>query len=283
MKNKIFFQHDYTLKFRPDIYIPNNFYNSIKLLENNNLEMLFNSEFCYFGRYKIMSHICNLIFCYGKYNYGEIKHHSKYTRQIFSHEVDYLELAKMWNCWYESPEVQLFEHVLEYCYLNNINYDKLSPNFGEVCIFEDRKLEVIWDNKIYTNNKMIQIPVCNGELVDKLTILEIKKNKMTGDKLENVTKEYDLLYPYLVQIGLSREHELFKKLYDINLEFWEYHDWQRERWRLLENANFIDIELFKRNRDEHILNDERARIKKEINKLTNSEIIEEKLFISYHI
>ena len=130
---------------------------------------------------------------------------------------------------------------------------------------------------------MIQIPVCNGELVDKLTILEIKKNKMTGDKLENVTKEYDLLYPYLIQIGLSIEHELFKKLYDINLEFWEYHDWQRERWRLLKDDNFIDIELFKKNRNEHILNDERARIKKEINKLTNSEIIEEKLFISYHI
>ena len=34
---------------------------------------------------------------------------------------------------------------------------------------------------------MIQVPVCNGELVDKLTILEIKKNKMTGDKLVNVT------------------------------------------------------------------------------------------------
>ena len=130
---------------------------------------------------------------------------------------------------------------------------------------------------------MIQIPVCNGELVDKLTILEIKKNKMSGDKLENVTKEYNFLYPHLVQIGLSIEHELFKKLYDINLEFWEYHDWQRERWRLLENDNFIDIELFKRNRDEHILNDERARIKKAINTLTNSEIIEEKLFISYHI
>ena len=54
-------------------------------------------------------------------------------------------------------------------------------------------------------------------------------------------------------------------------------------WRLLENDNLIDIELFKRNRDEHILNDNRAKIKKEINKLTNSEIIEEKLFISYQI
>jgi hypothetical protein len=130
---------------------------------------------------------------------------------------------------------------------------------------------------------MIQIPVCNGELVDKLTILEIKKNKMTGEKLENVTKEYNLLYPYLVKIGLSKEHELFQKLYSINLEFWEYHDWQRERWRLLPDDSLIDIELFKRNRDEHILNDNRAKIKKEINKLTNSEIIEEKLFISYQI
>jgi hypothetical protein len=130
---------------------------------------------------------------------------------------------------------------------------------------------------------MIEIPICNGELVDKLTILEIKKSKMAGEKLENVTKEYNLLYPYLVKIGLSRDHELFQKLYNINLEFWEYHDWQRERWRLLIDDNFIDIELFKRNRDEHILNDNRARIKKEINKLTNSEIIEEKLFVSYQI
>jgi hypothetical protein len=123
---------------------------------------------------------------------------------------------------------------------------------------------------------MIQVPVCNGELVDKLTILEIKKNKMTGDKLANVTKEYDHLYPHLEKIGLSKEHELFKKLYEINLEFWEYHDWQRERWILLKDDNFIDIELFKRNREEHILNDNRAKIKKEINNLTHSEIIEEK-------
>jgi hypothetical protein len=130
---------------------------------------------------------------------------------------------------------------------------------------------------------MIHVPVCNGELVDKLTILEIKKSKMSGDKLDNVTKEYNLLYPYLEQIGMSKEHDLFKQLYDVNLEFWEYHDWQREKWRDLQDENFINIELFKRNRDEHILNDKRARIKKEINRVTESEIVEEKLFISYQI
>ena len=130
---------------------------------------------------------------------------------------------------------------------------------------------------------MISVPICNGELVDKLTILKIKKEKMKSSKLENVTKEYNLLLPYLNNIGLSEEHELFKKLYEINLEFWEYHDWQRERWINLQDNNLIDIELFKKNRDEHILNDNRAKVKKEINILTNSEIVEEKQFISYQI
>jgi len=130
---------------------------------------------------------------------------------------------------------------------------------------------------------MIFAPICYGELVDKLTILKIKKEKMEGKKLENVKKEYDLLLPFLHKIGLSEEHALFIKLYQINLEFWEYHDWQREKWRLLQDDNFIDIELFKKNRNEHILNDNRARVKKEINLLTNSEIVEEKQFISYNI
>ena len=115
-------------------------------------------------------------------------------------------------------------------------------------------------------------PICNGELVDKLTILKIKMEKMDGDKLINVTKEYNLLLPLLETIGLSTSHDLFIKLYKVNLEFWEYHDWQRERWNNLKDDNLIDIELFKRNRNEHLLNDERARIKKEINISTKSEI-----------
>ena len=131
---------------------------------------------------------------------------------------------------------------------------------------------------------MIFAPICHGELVDKLTILKIKMEKMVDSKkLENVTKEYNLLLPLLHKIGLSEEHALFKQLYNINLEFWEYHDWQREKWRNLCDNNLIDIELFKKNREEHILNDNRARVKKEINILTNSEIVEEKQFISYNI
>lgn len=130
---------------------------------------------------------------------------------------------------------------------------------------------------------MICIPVCSGEIVDKLTILKIKRSKMKGNKLKNVTHEYNILLPFLEKIGLNEEHELFKKLYKINLEFWEYHDWQRERFGKCKDENFIDIELYKRNRYEHIMNDNRAKIKKEINIFTKSELIEEKQFISYNI
>ena len=115
---------------------------------------------------------------------------------------------------------------------------------------------------------MILIPVCHGELVDKLTILKIKMSKMTGTKLQNVTKEYSMLLPKLESIGIGEDHELFEALYKINLEFWEYHDWQRERFDQCKDENLIDIELYKRNRYEHIMNDNRARVKKEINTLT---------------
>ena len=131
---------------------------------------------------------------------------------------------------------------------------------------------------------MTTIPVSNGELVDKITILKIKINKIKiQSKLNNVLTEYNMLRQYLNDINFTEDHKLFKELYNINLEFWEYHDWQRERWIKLQNDNYIDIELFKKNKEEHLLNDKRARVKKEINNLTNSVIIEEKQFISYNI
>ena len=130
---------------------------------------------------------------------------------------------------------------------------------------------------------MILIPACHGELVDKVTILRIKMIKMSGTKLENVTKEYNMLLPKLGSIGMNEDHYLFKDLFEINLEFWEYHDWQRERFEQCKDENLIDIELYKRNRYEHVMNDNRAKVKKEINMLTHSDIIEEKQFVSYQI
>jgi hypothetical protein len=131
---------------------------------------------------------------------------------------------------------------------------------------------------------MILVPISLGELLDKITILKIKLLKVSNsNKLENIQKEYTLLSTIMNKEGISEEHALFQELYKLNLEFWEYHDWQRERWLSNTNENMIDIELYKKNRDEHKLNDRRAEIKKNLNILYKSEIVEEKQFISYQI
>lgn len=130
---------------------------------------------------------------------------------------------------------------------------------------------------------MILVPISLGELVDKITILKIKLLKMNDpEKLENVKKEYNLLLEIMINNKITEQDEFFIKLYEINLKFWNYHDWQREKWSNY-NENTIDIELYRENKNEHILNDERAKIKKQINLLYNSDIVEEKQFISYNI
>ena len=132
---------------------------------------------------------------------------------------------------------------------------------------------------------MILVPISLGELIDKITILKIKLSKIKDkDKLNNVLNEYEQLSQILKNNNFTEENQLFQDLYRLNLEFWEYHDWQREKWLSLgENNNIIDIELYKKNREEHILNDKRAEIKKKINLEHRSLIIEEKQFISYEI
>jgi hypothetical protein len=133
---------------------------------------------------------------------------------------------------------------------------------------------------------MISVPISLGELIDKITILKIKKEKIVdSEKLNNVNKEYNLLYKILSSTSeINEEHNLFTELYNLNLKFWEYHDWQREKWLEMKNkSNIIDIELYRKNEEEHILNDKRAEIKKKININYNSEIVEEKQFISYKI
>lgn len=129
---------------------------------------------------------------------------------------------------------------------------------------------------------MILCPVSLGELVDKITILKIKLIKIVEEtKRNNVLKEYKLLSDILEQCGLSEDNDHFKELYTLNLKFWEYHDWQRERWIKVMETKTIDSELYWKNSEEHVLNDQRAEIKKKINTLYSSEIVEEKQFISY--
>ena len=130
---------------------------------------------------------------------------------------------------------------------------------------------------------MILVPISLGELIDKITILKIKLDKIKDPKkLVNVLKEYEQLSEILISHNLSEDNEYFIKLYNINLIFWEYHDWQRFRWQNTD-PDKVDIELYNETKKEHQWGDERAKIKKEINTLFNSEIVEEKQYINYQI
>lgn len=130
---------------------------------------------------------------------------------------------------------------------------------------------------------MIYVPVSLGELIDKITILKIKLVKISDEnKLQNVKKEYNELTKIMNEHNIFEENQLFIRLYELNLKFWEYHDWQREQWKYA-NDNYINIELYKQNRNEHVMNDTRAEIKKQINISYQSEIVEEKQFLGYGI
>ena len=126
----------------------------------------------------------------------------------------------------------------------------------------------------------INVPISPGELVDKITILEIKKEFIKNDsKLKNINHEYDLLMQiYMTQIsetnGIS---ELKNKLKEINLELWKIEDDIRDCER---EKSFSDtfIELA---RSVYFTNDRRSKVKLEINLLLNSNLVEEKSYKDY--
>ena len=119
------------------------------------------------------------------------------------------------------------------------------------------------------------IPVSIGELVDKITILEIKLEKiLNNEALVNIEKE--LLALKKIQIT-HVETELFKNLKCVNLEIWNVEDELREYER---NKTFNN-DFITKARSVYILNDKRASIKKHINNKYNSEIKEEKSYSTY--
>ena len=118
----------------------------------------------------------------------------------------------------------------------------------------------------------MKVEVSNGEVVDKITILKIKLDKIKDyDKRENIKKEYRILLPCMESFKVRRE---FENLYAINLLLWEVEDDIREKEKIEE----FDEEFISLARKVYRLNDERARIKKTINEKTGSELIEEKSY-----
>jgi hypothetical protein len=120
---------------------------------------------------------------------------------------------------------------------------------------------------------MIEIPVSIGELFDKITILQIKKEKIKSvEKLENVNKELSLLLQKINEFNITDIQSEYNKLKKINLILWEVEDKIRKK----EKENCFDKSFINLARTVYIENDKRAELKRKINKIMNSNLIEEK-------
>ena len=128
-------------------------------------------------------------------------------------------------------------------------------------------------------NKIL-IEVSVGELLDKISILEIKKEKIKDPKkLQFVFTEYLILKEQLEKnVKIDKQLEkLFQDLKDINNKLWDIED---EKRNCEKNKDFSD-NFIKLSRDVHFLNDDRAKIKLEMNNHTGSSIKEIKEYTSY--
>ena len=126
----------------------------------------------------------------------------------------------------------------------------------------------------------IKGPISLGELIDKITILEIKNEKINNkEKLKNISNELDKLFSLLNSLQLSKKDldKYSKQLYVVNKKLWETED----ILRALENEKSFNKEFIENARNVYKLNDERFRIKNKLNKQFSSEIIEEKSYKEY--
>ena len=135
-------------------------------------------------------------------------------------------------------------------------------------------------------NKII-VEVSVGELLDKISILEIKKEKIKdSEKLKFISNEHSILKDQLeknvksdekLEILFQELNKLFKDLKEINAKLWVIEDDKRDCEK---NKDFGD-KFIKLSRDVHFLNDDRAKIKLEMNNHTGSSIKEIKEYTSY--
>ena len=128
-------------------------------------------------------------------------------------------------------------------------------------------------------NKIL-VEVSAGELLDKISILEIKLEKIQDpEKLKYINDEYKILKNQL-NLNINKDNKidnLFKSLKEINYKLWVKEDDKR---KCEKNKNFGES-FIKLSRDVHFLNDDRAKIKLEINNHTGSKIKEIKEYTSY--
>jgi len=128
-------------------------------------------------------------------------------------------------------------------------------------------------------NKII-VEVSIGELLDKISILEIKQEKIKDpEKLRFISNEHSILKKQLDDNVKSDDKikDLFQSLKDINAKLWVIEDDKRQ----CEKVKDFGEKFIRLSRDVHFLNDDRAKIKLEINNYTGSAIKEIKEYTSY--
>lgn len=126
---------------------------------------------------------------------------------------------------------------------------------------------------------MVQVPVSVGELIDKLSILQVKKNKVSNvDKLVFINKEFDILYEMSSEfLKIKDIKQIYDDLVSTNLKLWEVED----ELRVIESTKNFDNSFIELARKVYYTNDDRFRLKDKINNLTNSEVREQKDYKEY--
>ena len=124
----------------------------------------------------------------------------------------------------------------------------------------------------------IRASISVGELVDKITILEIKLNKIkNSEKLQNIKNELNVLNEYFVKIENDQLNQLKNKLKDTNLKLWQIED----DIRVCEKNKDFSSSFINLARSVYITNDERFELKNSINEIYSSVIKEVKSYEGY--
>ena len=124
------------------------------------------------------------------------------------------------------------------------------------------------------NHMIIHAPISIGELIDKITILKIKSILIIDTiKLKNIEQELQLLEELKDSLNIDVD-SLQYKLYGINLELWHIENYKRE----CEKNQRFDNKFIETARQVYLKNDLRASLKKQINELVGSTIVEEKSY-----
>jgi hypothetical protein len=117
----------------------------------------------------------------------------------------------------------------------------------------------------------MKIEVSNGEIVDKLTILEIKKDNSEGEKLKNIMEELNYLKPIVAELNIPIS--IVNQLREVNKNLWDVEDMLRD----CEREQTFDQHFITLARAVYHTNGARFKLKTEINKITGSHFVEEKI------